>query len=82
MPDLGWDLAVGMRRSDRFLRNAVDDAVAAMLDDGTFDRVYASYGIEHRPPEGRQVRKVRRTEPLEEEECVRLGQSRECAPAR
>jgi polar amino acid transport system substrate-binding protein len=66
VPELGWDLAVGMRRSDRFLREAVDDAVQAMLADGTFDRIYASYGIEHRPPEGGQIRKVRRTKPPEE----------------
>ncbi len=50
VPELGWDLAVGMRRSDQPLRDAVDRAVHAMLDDGTFDRIYASYGIEHRPP--------------------------------
>jgi polar amino acid transport system substrate-binding protein len=82
VPELGWDLAVGMRRSDRFLRKAVDEAVQAMLDDGTFDRIYASYGIEHRPPQGQEVRKIRRSEQPEEEECVRLGQSRECAPSR
>jgi polar amino acid transport system substrate-binding protein len=82
VPELGWNLAVGMRRSDHFLRRAVDDAVQAMLDDGTFDRIYASYGIEHRPPEGQQIRRIRRAEPSVEEECVRLGQSRECAPAR
>jgi polar amino acid transport system substrate-binding protein len=82
VPELGWDLAVGMRRSDRFLRDAVDDAVQAMLDDGTFDRIYASYGIEHRPPQRPEVRRVRRTERPKGEECVRLGQSRECTPSR
>jgi polar amino acid transport system substrate-binding protein len=82
VPELGWDLAVGMRRSDRFLRRAVDDAVQAMLDDGTFDRIYASYGIEHRPPQGQGVRVIRRTGQPVEEECVRLGQSRECMPSR
>lgn len=50
VPDLGWNVAVGMRRSDQPLRDAVDGAVKSMLDDGTFDRIYASYGIEHRPP--------------------------------
>jgi polar amino acid transport system substrate-binding protein len=50
VPELGWDLAVGMRRSDQPLRDAVDDAVRTMLNDGTFDRIYASYGIEHRTP--------------------------------
>lgn len=82
VPELSWDLAVGMRRSDRFLRKAVDGAVESMLEDGTFDRIYSSYGIEHRLPEGRQLRKIERTKPLEEGECVRLGRSRECAPSR
>lgn len=82
VPELGWDLAVGMRRSDRFLRKAIDEAVQAMLDDGTFDRIYASYGIEHRAPKGQEIRRIRRTGQPEEEECVRLGQSRECAPSR
>lgn len=83
VPELGWNLAVGMRRSDHFLRRAIDDAVKAMLDDGTIDRIYASYGIEHRPPQGPEVRRVRRTKaPEKEEECVRLGQSRECMPSR
>jgi polar amino acid transport system substrate-binding protein len=83
VPDLGWNLAVGMRRADHFLRSAVDDAVQAMLDDGTFNRIYASYGIEHRAPQGPEVRIIRRTEqPQEQQECVRLGQSRECTPSR
>jgi polar amino acid transport system substrate-binding protein len=51
VPELSWDLAVGMRRSDQALREAIDRAVEAMLDDGTFEQVYAKYGIEHRPPE-------------------------------
>ena len=50
VPELSWDLAVGMRRSDRFLRKAVDDAVDAILADGTVAGIYARYGIEHRPP--------------------------------
>ena len=50
VPELGWDLAVGMRLSDQPLIDAVDGAVKAMLADGTFDRIYASYGIEHRQP--------------------------------
>jgi polar amino acid transport system substrate-binding protein len=51
VPELSWDLAVGMRRSDQALREAIDRAVEAMLDDGTFEQIYAKYGIEHRPPE-------------------------------
>jgi polar amino acid transport system substrate-binding protein len=51
VPELSWAHAVGMRRSDQLLRQAIDRAVEAMLDDGTFERMYAKYGIEHRPPE-------------------------------
>jgi ABC-type amino acid transport substrate-binding protein len=50
VPELSWNLAVGMRLSDQPLRDAVDDAVRSMLKEGTFDRIYASYGIEHRTP--------------------------------
>jgi polar amino acid transport system substrate-binding protein len=82
VPELSWDLAVGMRRSDRFLRKAIDQAVQAMLDDGTFERIYASYGIEHRPPKQRGIVRIEREEPLEEGECVRLGRSRECMQSR
>jgi len=81
-PELGWDLAIGMRRSDRFLRKAVDQAVEEMLDDGTFERIYASYGIEHRPPERREAVRIEHNKPLEEGECVRLGPSRECMASR
>jgi polar amino acid transport system substrate-binding protein len=51
VPELGWDLAVGMRRSDQPLREAIDHAVEAMLEDGTFQQIYAKYGVQHRPPE-------------------------------
>jgi polar amino acid transport system substrate-binding protein len=51
VPELSWDLAVGMRRSDQLLSEAIDRAVTAMLDDGTFEQIYSKYGIEHRPPE-------------------------------
>jgi polar amino acid transport system substrate-binding protein len=50
VPELSWDLAIGMRRSDQLLREAIDRAVQAMLDDGTLEKIYAKYGIEHRPP--------------------------------
>lgn len=49
-PDLSWDIAVGMRRPDDALRQAIDDAIAGMLADGTIRRIYAHYGIELQPP--------------------------------
>ena len=50
-PDLRWQLAVGVRRPDQPLREAIDRAVTEMLEDGTVARVYAGYGIAHDPPE-------------------------------
>ena len=49
-PEVAWTLAVGMRRSDDALVEAVDRALARMMDDGTLARIYASYGIEYRRP--------------------------------
>ena len=49
-PDLSWNVAVGMRRPDDALREAIDKAMAEMMSDGTIKRVYASYGIEFQPP--------------------------------
>jgi polar amino acid transport system substrate-binding protein len=49
-PELAWDLAVGMRRSDDALREAIDRALDRLLADGTILRIYRRYGIEHRPP--------------------------------
>jgi polar amino acid transport system substrate-binding protein len=49
-PELAWDLAVGLRRSDPPLREAIDAALDRLLADGTVQRIYARYGIEHRPP--------------------------------
>lgn len=80
-PELRWDLAVGMRRSDRFLRREVDRIVTEMIADGTIGRIYAAYGIEHREPGRAGPVRIPRT-PRVEEECVRLGQQRECSPSR
>ncbi len=49
-PALAWDLAVGMRRGEREFRREVGKIVEDMLTDGTVARIYAAYGIEHRPP--------------------------------
>ena len=52
-PELGWNLAVGMRRADAPFREAIDGAIDRLLADGTVGKIYARYGIEHRPPLGR-----------------------------
>ncbi len=49
-PDLSWNVAVGMRRPDPELQQAIDDAMARLLADGTVKRIYARYGVEVRPP--------------------------------
>ena len=49
-PDLSWNVAVGMRRPDPELLQAVDDAMARLVADGTAKRIYARYGVELRPP--------------------------------
>ena len=78
-PELAWDLAVGMRRSDRFLRREIDRIVEAMLSDGAVAKVYADYGVEHRPPLTRKPALVQRKTRLGEEGCIRLGNSRDCS---
>jgi polar amino acid transport system substrate-binding protein len=52
-PELRWNLAVGLRRADTPFREAIDRAIDRLVADGTVGRIYARYGIEHRPPLGR-----------------------------
>jgi ABC-type amino acid transport substrate-binding protein len=52
-PELRWNLAVGLRRADAPFREAIDGAIDRLMTDGTVGRIYARYGIEHRPPLGR-----------------------------
>jgi len=49
-PDLSWNVAVGMRRPDAALRQAVDTAMAELTADGTVKRIFAHYGVEVQPP--------------------------------
>jgi polar amino acid transport system substrate-binding protein len=46
MPELRWDVAVGMRKADDALVAAVNAALDHMLADGTVHRIYARYGID------------------------------------
>ena len=48
-PELRWNLAVGMRRADAPLREAIDAAIDRLVADGTLGKIYAHYGIEYRP---------------------------------
>jgi polar amino acid transport system substrate-binding protein len=49
-PELRWNVAVGLRRADDALLEAVNVALKALLDDGTIRSIYGRYGIEHRRP--------------------------------
>ena len=49
-PELKWKVAVGLRRSDDALVNAVNDALDRLIRDGTLARVYANYGVDYRQP--------------------------------
>ena len=49
-PELRWSLAVGLRRSDDALVDAVNAALDRLMGDGTLARIYATYGVEYRRP--------------------------------
>jgi len=49
-PELAWNLAVGMRRSDDALVDAINGALDRLIADGAVERIYARYGVEYRKP--------------------------------
>ena len=49
-PNMAWNLAVGLRRPDAKLREAIDAALDRLRSDGTVSAIYARYGVEIRPP--------------------------------
>jgi ABC-type amino acid transport substrate-binding protein len=51
VPELRWEVAVGMRKSDDAMVAAVNEALDRMLANGTVSRIYSSYGIEPTPPQ-------------------------------
>jgi polar amino acid transport system substrate-binding protein len=50
MPELRWEVAVGMRKADDALVTAINGALDRLLAQGTISRIYASYGIEQSLP--------------------------------
>lgn len=50
VPDLSWEVAVGLRKSDQALVDAVNAVLDRLMGDGTLARIYARYGVEHRAP--------------------------------
>jgi ABC-type amino acid transport substrate-binding protein len=49
-PDLRWQVAVGLRKSDQALVDAVNVILDRLIADGTLTRIYQRYGVEHRVP--------------------------------
>lgn len=49
-PDLTWQVAVGLRKSDQALVDAIDAALERFLSDGTISNIYSKYGVRHRTP--------------------------------
>lgn len=47
---LVWNVAVGMRKPDQAMREAIDGALAKFEADGTIARIYGRYGITLPPP--------------------------------
>jgi polar amino acid transport system substrate-binding protein len=48
--DLNWNVAIGMVRPDKELREAVDAALEKLRADGTVGKIYQHYGVELQPP--------------------------------
>jgi polar amino acid transport system substrate-binding protein len=48
--DLVWNVAVGMRRPDPALREAIDSALDRLSADGTLAQIYGRYGVTLQPP--------------------------------
>jgi ABC-type amino acid transport substrate-binding protein len=49
-PELRWNLALGLRRADDALAEAVNQALDHLVGDGTIKAIYAKYGVEYRHP--------------------------------
>ncbi len=50
VPELRWNVAVGLRRADDALVEAVNTALDRLLANRTIEAIYARYGIAYQPP--------------------------------
>jgi polar amino acid transport system substrate-binding protein len=50
VPQLTWEVSVGLRKADAALVDAVNEILDKLISDGTLTRIYAKYGVEHRIP--------------------------------
>jgi polar amino acid transport system substrate-binding protein len=48
--DLNWNVAIGMVRPDKGLRDAIDGALERLQADGTVERIYRRYGVTLQSP--------------------------------
>ena len=48
--ELSWEVSVGLRKADEALVAEVNRVLDQLFADGTFGRIYAKYGVEHRRP--------------------------------
>lgn len=48
--ELSWEVSVALRKADEALVAEVNRVIDQLLADGTFGRIYAKYGVEHRRP--------------------------------
>jgi polar amino acid transport system substrate-binding protein len=49
-PELAWNVAVGLRRPDDAMREAIDAALDRLSDDGTIAQIYGRYGVSVQRP--------------------------------
>lgn len=47
-PQLTWEVAIGLRKSDQAMVDAVNKVLDKLLEDGSISRIYAKYGLEQR----------------------------------
>ena len=50
-----WDLGTAVKATNAELAAAVNEAINAMNDDGTLDRLFAEHGVERLPPSSRKL---------------------------
>lgn len=50
VPDMTWNVSVGLRNSDQALLDAVNDVLDRLIADGTVASIYRKYGVDHRLP--------------------------------
>jgi polar amino acid transport system substrate-binding protein len=50
VPQLTWEVAVGLRKSDAAMVDAVNEILEKLIADGTLTRIYTKYGVGHRIP--------------------------------